>query len=170
MRKENRHTSALLPKCACNEDLMRMKSRLWNSTPSCGHGVQNQDTGTCWDPFVHAPPGVPRGSTTDLEGMERSSWGGGFSNWNCMLYNSSPFNRRPDTHTHTHTPVRETGDVIARTPLYVQLPSDAPTRTRIYFGSQVTRFSRDPSSYSTGSYVPFLPGRHMQKQYHQRTT
>ncbi len=35
---------------------------------------------------------------------------------------------------------------------------------------QVTRFSRDPSCYSTGSYVPFLQGSHLQKQYHQRTT
>ncbi len=42
-------------------------------------------------------------------------------------------------------PVRETGDVIARTPLYAQLPTDAPTRTRIFFGSRVMHFSRDPS-------------------------
>ncbi len=41
--------------------------------------------------------------------------------------------------------VRETGDVIARTPLYAQLPTDAPTRTRFVFGSWVMRFSRDPS-------------------------
>ncbi len=52
---------------------------------------------------MHAPPGVPRGSTTESQGMERASWGGGFSNWNRMLYKSSPFNWRPDTHTHTHT-------------------------------------------------------------------
>jgi hypothetical protein len=42
-------------------------------------------------------------------------------------------------------PVRETGDVIAKTPLYAQLPTDAPTRARIIFGSRVMRFSRDPS-------------------------
>ena len=42
-------------------------------------------------------------------------------------------------------PVRETGDIIARTPLYTQLPSDAPTRTRFIFGSRVMGFSRDPS-------------------------
>ncbi len=30
-------------------------------------------------------------------------------------------------------PVRETGDLIARTLLYAQLPSDAPTRTRIFW-------------------------------------
>ncbi len=42
-------------------------------------------------------------------------------------------------------PVRETGDIIARTLLYAQLPSDAPTRTRICFGSQVMHFSRDLS-------------------------
>jgi hypothetical protein len=42
-------------------------------------------------------------------------------------------------------PIREIGDVIARTLLYVQLPTDAPTRTRSFFCSRVTRFSRDPS-------------------------
>jgi hypothetical protein len=67
-------------------------------------------------------------------------------------------------------PVRETGDIIARTPLYARLPTYAPTKTRFFFGSWVTRFSRDPSRQSTGSYVPFLQGSHMQKQYHQRTT
>jgi hypothetical protein len=67
-------------------------------------------------------------------------------------------------------PVRETGDVIARTPLYARLPTDAPTRTRFFFGSQVTSFSRDPSRESIGSYVPFLRGSHIQKQYHRRTT
>jgi hypothetical protein len=29
--------------------------------------------------------------------------------------------------------IRETGDVIVRTPLYVQLPTYAPTRTRFFF-------------------------------------
>ena len=52
-------------------------------------------------------------------------------------------------------PVRETGDFIARTPLYMWLPSDAPTRTRFFFGSRVTRFSGDPSQSSTGSYILF---------------
>ncbi len=51
---------------------------------------------------MHALLGVLRGSTTEPQGMERASWGGGFSDWNRMLYNSSPFSRRPDTHTHTH--------------------------------------------------------------------
>jgi hypothetical protein len=56
-------------------------------------------------------------------------------------------------------PVRETGNVIVRTLLYEQLPSDAPTRTRIFLGSQVTGFSRDPFCCSNGSYVPFLRGQ-----------
>ncbi len=30
-------------------------------------------------------------------------------------------------------PIRETGDVIVRTPLYAQLPTDAPTRTRFFW-------------------------------------
>jgi hypothetical protein len=44
-------------------------------------------------------------------------------------------------------PVRETGDVIT----HLQEPE-------FFFGSQVTRFSRDPSCYSTGSYIPFHKG------------
>ncbi len=79
---------------------------------------------------------------------------------NCCLYKTP----------YVAAPVRETGDVITRTPLYARLPSDAPTRTRIFFGSQVMGFSRDPSRLSIGSYVPFLQGSHMQKQYHRRTT
>jgi hypothetical protein len=30
-------------------------------------------------------------------------------------------------------PIRETGDVIARTPSYAQLPTDTPTRTRFFW-------------------------------------
>ncbi len=41
---------------------------------------------------------------------------------------------------------------------------------RILFGSQVAAFSRNPSCWSIGSYVPFWQGSHMQKQYHKRTT
>ncbi len=67
-------------------------------------------------------------------------------------------------------PIRETGDVIARTPPNVRLPTDAPTRARFFFCSQVMRFLRDPSCWNNGSYVPFLQGSHMQKQYHQRIT
>ncbi len=39
-----------------------------------------------------------------------------------------------------------------------------------FFGSQVTVFSRDLSHWSIGSYVPFLQGSQMQKQYRKRTT
>jgi hypothetical protein len=46
----------------------------------------------------------------------------------------------------------------------------APTRTRIFFGSRVMRFSGDPSQSSSGSYVLFFQGSHMQEQYHQWTT
>jgi hypothetical protein len=67
-------------------------------------------------------------------------------------------------------PIRETGDIIARTPLYARLPSDAPTRIRFFFGSRVTGFSRDPSRWSIGSYIPFLQGSHIQRQYHKRTS
>jgi hypothetical protein len=68
--------------------------------PSCGHRVQTKIQGLIGTPLCTPPPGVPRGSTTESQGMERASWGGGFSDWNHMLYNSSPFNRRPDTHTN----------------------------------------------------------------------
>ena len=64
----------------------------------------------------------------------------------CCLY---------ETPYYVAAPVRETGDVIARTPLYARLPTYAPTRTRFFFGSRVTHFSRDPSCSSTGSYVSF---------------
>ncbi len=53
-------------------------------------------------------------------------------------------------------PFREIGDVI----MHLQKPE-------FFFGSQVTRFSRDPSCYSIGSYVSFLQGSHMREQYHQ---
>ncbi len=42
-------------------------------------------------------------------------------------------------------PVRETGDVIARTLLYAWVPTGTPTWARICFSSRVTSFSRDPS-------------------------
>ncbi len=54
----------------------------------------------------------------------------------CCLY-KTPY--------YVAAPIREKGDVIARTLLYAQLLTDAPTRTRIIFGSQVMRFSRDPT-------------------------
>jgi hypothetical protein len=43
-------------------------------------------------------------------------------------------------------------------------------KNQIFFGSQATPFSRDPSCQSTGAYVPFWQGSHMWKQYHQKTT
>ncbi len=55
-------------------------------------------------------------------------------------------------------------------PVEKQVTSSRTYKNRIFFGSRVMRFSRDPSCYSTGSYVPFPQGSHLQKQYHQRTT
>ncbi len=46
--------------------------------------------------------GVPKGSTTESQGMEWMSMGARVSNWNHMLYNLKPLNQRPG-HTHTHT-------------------------------------------------------------------
>jgi hypothetical protein len=62
------------------------------------------------------PPGVPRGSTAESQGMEWASWGGEFSNRNRMLYKSSPFNRRPATHTHTHTQDDFANEIIPTSP------------------------------------------------------
>ncbi len=53
----------------------------------------------------------------------------------CCLY---------ETPYYVAAPVRETGDVIT----HLQEPE-------LFFGSRVMCFSRDPSFYSTGSYVPF---------------
>ncbi len=69
---------------------------------------------------------------------------------NCCLY-EMPY--------YVAAPIRETGDVIA----HLQEPE-------FVFGSQVMRFSKDPSYSSTGSYVPCFWGSHLQRQYHQRTT
>ncbi len=55
--------------------------------------------------------------------------------------------------------VRETDDVIA----HLQEP-------QFFFWFTSTRFSRDPSRYSSGSYVSFQRGSHMQEQYNQWTT
>jgi hypothetical protein len=44
--------------------------------------------------------GVPRGSTTESQGMEWMSTGARVSDWDCMLYNLNPLNWRPG-HTHT---------------------------------------------------------------------
>ncbi len=44
--------------------------------------------------------GVTRGSTTEPQGMEWMSMGAKVSDWDRMLYNLNPLNRRPG-HTHT---------------------------------------------------------------------
>ncbi len=43
--------------------------------------------------------------------------------------------------------MRVLGDVIAKPTPYERIPLDAPTRTGIFLGSQVTSFSRDPSCH-----------------------
>ncbi len=40
-------------------------------------------------------------------------------------------------------------------------------KNQIFFGLQVMAFSRDPSQWCIGSYVPFQQGSHKWKQYHQ---
>ncbi len=53
----------------------------------------------------------------------------------CCLY---------EKHYYVTAPVRETGDVIARASLYTQLPTYAPTRTRIYFWFTSNAFLQRP--------------------------
>jgi hypothetical protein len=53
--------------------------------------------------------------------------------------------------------VREIGDVVARTLPYTQLPTDAPTRTRCCFGSQVSdMFMKRPLSLIRDSYMLYI--------------
>jgi hypothetical protein len=52
-------------------------------------------------PLWESSTGVPKGSTTESQGMEWMSTGARVSDWNRMLYNLNPLNRRPG-HTHTH--------------------------------------------------------------------
>jgi hypothetical protein len=52
-------------------------------------------------------------------------------------------------------PIREAGDVITRTPLYLQLPKDAPTRTRIVFWFTSNVFLKRPVSLKYWLLRPF---------------
>ncbi len=51
-------------------------------------------------------------------------------------------------------PIRETGDIIARTPLYTRLPTDAPTRTRFFWFMSNT-FLKKPVSLKYWLLRPF---------------
>jgi hypothetical protein len=57
--------------------------------------------------------------------------GGGFSDWNHMLYNSSPFAWRPDTHTHTHIPLLKTGALALTRDLFLQVDNKKIEKTSI---------------------------------------
>ena len=58
-----------------------------------------------------------RGNSTSKNLQQETQWP------KCCLYKTP----------YIAAPVRETGDVIARTPLYARLPTDAPTRARIFW-------------------------------------
>jgi hypothetical protein len=56
LRKENRHTSALLLKCLRWRPQQGQESRLWNSPQAVAmESKKNQDTGAHWNPLEHAP-------------------------------------------------------------------------------------------------------------------
>ncbi len=106
LRKENRHTSALLSK------YMRWRSK-GDESLGCGtapklwpRSQKTEIQGLVGTPLSTPPwlpsTGVPRGSTTESQGMEWMSMGARVSDWDCMLYNLNPLNRRPG-HTQTHT-------------------------------------------------------------------
>ncbi len=90
---------------ACNEDLKEDESlgcgtapKLWPRSPITK--IQGL-VGTPLSMLPWLPPtGVPRGSTAESQGMEWVSMGARVSNWDRMLYNLNPLNRRPG-HTHT---------------------------------------------------------------------
>ncbi len=68
-------------------------------------------------------------------------------------------------------PVREIGEIITRTPPCAWLPTNAPTRTRKYFGSQVTCFWKDLSRHmNTLCTLSTRKSTNQQKQYQERTT
>jgi hypothetical protein len=52
-------------------------------------------------------------------------------------------------------PIRETGDIIARTLLYAQLPTYAPTRTRLFFLFTSNAFLQRPLSSKYLLLCPF---------------
>jgi hypothetical protein len=60
-----------------------------------------------------------RGNSASNNLQQKTQW------LKCCLYKTP----------YVAAPVRETGDIIARTPLYAHLPTDAPTRTRYFVGS-----------------------------------
>jgi hypothetical protein len=69
--------------------------------PSCGYRVQIKIQGLVGTPLAHAPPGVPRGSTTESQGMEWVSWG------DYLVIGIACFTNPPPLmgdQTHTHTP------------------------------------------------------------------
>ncbi len=97
------------PKNACNEVLKGNDSlgcgtapKLWPRSPITKiHGLVGTPLSM---PLWDSSTGVPKGRTTESQGMERMSTGARVSNWNRMLYNLNPLNWRPGhTHTHTHT-------------------------------------------------------------------
>ncbi len=63
-------------------------------------------------------------------------------------YGSAVFTRLP--------PIREQGDVIARTPPYARLPPDAPTRTTILFWFTSSSFLKRPVSLKYWLLRPFF--------------
>ncbi len=65
----------------------------------------------------------------------------------CCLY-EAPY--------YVAAPVRETGDVIARTPLYAQLPTYAPTITRFFFWFTSNAFLQRPGSSKYWLLRPFF--------------
>jgi hypothetical protein len=96
--------------------------------------------------------GVPRGSTTESQGMEWMSTGARVSDWDCMLYSLNPHNRRPG-HTHTLTghiiPDLKIASLIRIRPLCkvgCKVIFDNEKCDVVYKGRVILRGYKDPST------------------------
>ncbi len=106
------------------------------------------------NPWLFRVTVVSRGNSASKNLQEETQWP------KCCLYETP----------YVAAPIRETGDVVARTPTYMGLPTDAPTRAR-FFWFMRNAFLKRPIPLNYWLLCPFfLWGSHMQKQYQERTT
>jgi hypothetical protein len=86
----------------CNEDLMGMESRLWNSPPSCGHRVQTKIQGLVGTPLC-TPPRGSQGVVLLSSKVWNRCHGGEDLAIGIACFTIPPPLTGDQTHTHTHT-------------------------------------------------------------------